>query len=215
MKTCFFLLLFSLTTLYSFHSETLVTDKITGNYIESGPIITEENTGICINSAEARLADLINDYRRSKKLPPIILSVSLTKVARMHAEDLDKNYKAGGNCNLHSWSKDARWSSCCYTPDHKRAACMWDKPRELTSYKGDGYEIAYFSNFSYADEDEFVKDALAGWKSSRGHNDIIINNGKWKTSGWKAMGVAVQGDYAVVWFGELADPEGKPGLCLN
>lgn len=90
---------------------------------------------------------------------------------------------------------------------------MWDKPRELTSYKGDGYEIAYFSNFDYASDDEFVEDALKSWKASKGHNEIIINAGKWLTAEWKAMGVAVFGDYTVVWFGELNDPAGKPSRC--
>lgn len=200
MKAYFFVLLISLTGLFSFHSD---------------PESNSATANICVNSAESRLADLINDYRRSKKLPPVPLSASLTKVARMHAEDLDENYAAGGSCNLHSWSKNPRWSSCCYTPDHRKAACMWDKPRELTNYKGDGYEIAYFSNFSYKTEEEFLKDALRGWKGSRGHNEILINSGKWKTATWKAMGIAVQGEYVVVWFGELPDQEGKPGLCIN
>jgi uncharacterized protein YkwD len=200
MKACFFLLLFSLTGLFSFTSE---------------PEEPATSVSICVNSAESRLADMINEYRKSKKLPPIPLSASLTKVARMHAEDLDENFTAGRNCNLHSWSDDPRWSSCCYTPDHKKASCMWDKPRELTSYKGDGYEIAYFSNYNYKSEEEFLKDALQGWKSSRGHNELLINGGKWKTVVWKAMGIAVQGDYVVVWFGELTDQEGRPGACFS
>lgn len=178
--------------------------------------VPEENSStefVCLSPAEARLASLINEYRRSKNLPPIALSVSLTKVAQLHAEDLQENFKPNSRCNLHSWSDDKRWSSCCYTEDHKRAACMWDKPRELTGYKGDGYEIAYFSNFDYADDDAFVEDALKGWKSSKGHNEIIINTGKWLTAEWKAMGVAVYGDYTVVWFGELYDTKGRPDRC--
>ncbi len=200
MKAPYLLLIITLVGIYSF------------NFKSTPP---PESGNICITPAEAKLSDLINEYRRSKNLPGIPLSVSLTKVARMHAEDLSKNYSAGKNCNLHSWSKDPRWSSCCYTPDHKRAACMWDKPRELTNYKGDGYEIAYFSNFNYSSETEFVMDAMQGWKSSKGHNDLLINGGKWKSSEWKAMGVAVQGDYAVVWLGELTDQDGKPTLCFN
>lgn len=161
-----------------------------------------------LSSAEEKLAELINNYRQSKKLPAILVSKSLTKVAQMHAQDLAENFKAGKNCNLHSWSKDPRWSSCCYTPDHRKASCMWDKPRELTEYKGDGYEIAYFSNFDYLTEEEFVQDALKGWKDSRGHHEIIINQGKWKTADWKAMGIGIRGDYVVVWFGELTDTAG-------
>ncbi|HLO90499.1 MAG TPA: CAP domain-containing protein [Lentimicrobium sp.] len=168
---------------------------------------------ICLSEAEVKLASLINEYRKTKKLPAIPLSASLSYVARLHVQDLENNFKSGSRCNLHSWSDKGNWSSCCYTDDHKRAACMWDKPRELTGYKGDGYEIAYFSNFDYASDDEFVEDALKGWKSSRGHNEIIINAGKWLTAEWKAMGVAVYGDYTVVWFGEISDLAGRPGKC--
>lgn len=90
---------------------------------------------------------------------------------------------------------------------------MWDKPRELSSYKGDGYEIAFYSNFDYTNDEEFAADALEGWQSSRGHNEIIINNGKWKTADWKAMGVGIYKGYTVVWFGELTDTQGKPEVC--
>lgn len=170
---------------------------------------------IILHEAESKLARAINHYRESKGLEPIELSASLTKVAQLHARDLSENHKPGGRCNLHSWSKSSEWSSCCYTPDHKKAACMWDKPRELTSYKGDGYEIAFYSNYPYSSADEMVKDALDGWKKSKGHNDIIINNSRWKTAKWKAMGVGVHGEYMVVWFGELVDPSGKPTASIN
>lgn len=168
--------------------------------------------GAYTTPAEDKLANLINEYRRSKKLAAVPVSRSLTKVAQLHAQDLAENYKAGKNCNLHSWSNDPRWSSCCYTPDHRKASCMWDKPRELTGYQGDGYEIAYFSNFDYQTDEEFVKDALKGWKESRGHHELIANLGKWKTAEWKAMGIGIHGDYVVVWFGELPDATGSPEL---
>lgn len=165
---------------------------------------------ISLDEAEAKLAQAINSYRASKGLPAIELSASLTKVAQLHARDLSENHKLGSKCNLHSWSKSELWSSCCYTPDHKKAACMWDKPRELTSYKGDGYEIAFYSNYPYSSIEDKVKDALDGWKKSKGHHDMIINRDNWKTAKWKAMGVGIHGEYTVVWFGELSDPSGKP-----
>ncbi len=198
MRICFFMIMLFLPTLFSF----------TDNSNSEG-----ESEYLCINDTEAKMAALVNEYRRSKNLPPIPVSISLTKVARLHVNDLAENFTPGERCNLHSWSKDPRWSSCCYTPDHRRAACMWDKPRELTNYKGDGYEIAFSSTYHYSSDVEFIKDALNGWKSSKGHNDILINGGKWKTASWKAMGVAIQGDYAVIWFGELPDKEGEPFLC--
>lgn len=165
-----------------------------------------------LNPEEVELARLINEYRAGRKLGEIPLSASLSLVARMHVYDLAGHYEPGSRCNLHSWSANGKWSSCCYTNDHRRAGCMWDKPRELSLYKGDGYEIAFFSNFEYDSPSGLVSDALKGWKSSRGHNDLIVNLGKWTTAEWKAMGVGVYAGFAVVWFGEETDPAGKPGM---
>ena len=41
---------------------------------------------------------------------------------------------------------------------------MWSKPRELTSYKGNGYEISYSS--SLENDPEIAKNALNTWKTS-------------------------------------------------
>jgi hypothetical protein len=169
----------------------------------------------CLNEAEKELASAINAYRSVNKLAPVPLSVSLSQVARLHVIDLAENYQIGGKCNMHSWSSDPRWSSCCYTDDHRKASCMWDKPRELTSYTGDGYEIAFYSNHDYTSDRDFALDALEGWKSSRGHHDLIINRGKWTTANWKAMGVGVFDGYAVIWFGELPDRAGSPEGCTD
>lgn len=168
-----------------------------------------------LSSAEKELARQINLYRKSRNLPVVPLSASLSIVARAHVLDLSEHYEYGGNCNLHSWSESPDWSSCCYTNDHSKASCMWDKPRELTVYSGDGYEIAFFSNYEYESDAAFAKDVLDGWKSSRGHHELIINKGKWTTSRWQAMGVGVFGDFAVVWFGEEIDPAGSPATGGN
>lgn len=170
---------------------------------------------LTLNEAEIELAKQINDYRRSRDLSPIALSASLSLVARVHVVDLSENYAYGKSCNLHSWSSSGYWSSCCYTSDHRRAACMWNKPRELTDYKGDGYEIAFYSNYEYSSVAGQIADAISGWKSSRGHNELIVNKGKWTTSEWKAMGVGVHGGFIVVWFGEQVDQSGGPIIRTN
>ena len=77
---------------------------------------------------------------------------------------------------------------------------MWDKPRELTSYTGDGYEIAYWSSGGAT-----AKDGLDGWKKSKGHNAVLVNKGIWRQVEWQAIGIAIQGNYAVVWFGKELD----------
>ena len=73
---------------------------------------------------------------------------------------------------------------------------MWDKPRELTSYHGDGFEIAFWCS-----ADANANEALESWKSSSGHNEVIINSGIWRDNPWQAIGIGIFGSYAVVWFG--------------
>lgn len=163
---------------------------------------------VCLSAFEKQLYDEINAYRAKHNLPPVKLSRSLTQVAQIHCRDLAENRPdASGNCNMHSWSRKGPWTPCCYTPDHKRASCMWDKPRELTKYQGDGYEIAFFSTAIYPDAESFAQDAIFNWSKSKGHNDVIINRGTWRGVTWKAVGVGYYGGYATVWFGKLDDPD--------
>ena len=153
-----------------------------------------------LSMEEKKLFDLIMDYRREKGLPAIQISKSLTYVAQSHVVDLFDNNPNKGNCNTHSWSSNGTWSECCYTPDHAQADCMWSKPRELTSYSGNGYEIAF-----YTSGEATAIDALNTWKSSSGHNEVIINVGKWDDYNWNSIGIGIHKGYAVVWFGHEFD----------
>jgi uncharacterized protein YkwD len=160
-------------------------------------------SSICLSTEEAKLYSLIMTYRESKKLPIIPFSAKLTEVAQAHVRDLADNfdYDNKRGCNPHSWSKNDRWTSCCYTPDHKKKECMWDKPKEITGYSGSGYEIAYYSSAGASAEE-----GLEGWKKSPGHNPLLINSGIWSKTNWKALGIGIYKEYGVVWFGETADP---------
>jgi len=154
----------------------------------------------CITKEEKELLQLINDYRKTKKLPSIKLNAELTKVAKIHINDLIDNQPIHGKCNMHSWSDKGKWKPCCYTDDHKNAKLMWSKPSELTNYKSNGYEIAFELSSGAT-----PKDALAGWKKSPGHNDVILKKGVFNKIGWKAIGISIKGEYALVWFGEIED----------
>ena len=153
-----------------------------------------------LSDEETKLYKLIMEYRREMGLPTIALSKSLTKVAQIHVKDLNENFKESTICNMHSWSNKGNWTACCYTSDHAQAKCMWDKPRELSSYKGNGYEISYGASGVTVD----AQGALAGWKSSPGHNAVIINSGVWRNE-WNAIGIGLSGGFAVVWFGNELD----------
>jgi hypothetical protein len=144
------------------------------------------------------LAVLINDYRESIKLPRIPISAAMTKVAQAHARDLNVNKPVTDQCNMHSWSSHGAWSGCCYDGGREAARCMWKKPKEIAGYRGNGYEIA--ANASGITP----AGALELWQNSPAHHAVMINKDKW-TKPWRALGVAVDGDYAVAWFGEEAD----------
>ncbi|MDA3818135.1 MAG: CAP domain-containing protein [Prolixibacteraceae bacterium] len=158
----------------------------------------EEN----VEPTDDSLYGLINQYRQEQGLSAVPYSISLTIVAETHIDDLIQYYTIDETCNLHSWSENGNWASCCYTSDHEQAECMWNKPRELTSYEGAGYEIAAYKSSGITAER-----ALELWKNSDAHNNIISNQDIWTNIEWKAMGTAIKGDYAVVWFGEEKEPE--------
>ena len=145
-----------------------------------------------------KLAKVINDYRASIKLPRIPISPSLTKVAQAHVLDLNANKPVKEGCNSHSWSNKGTWSGCCYDSSTAAAKCMWIKPKEIAGYKGNGYEIAAFASGIEPEK------ALEMWQKSQAHHEVMINRGIWKKK-WGAMGVAIEGDYGVAWFGEEAD----------
>ncbi len=163
-----------------------------------------------LSEDEKKLYDLLMAYRKSKGLPNIPLSPSLTIVAQTHVKDLQENRPDVGECNGHSWSNKGKWTSCCYTKDHKKAECMWSKPRELTSYQGNGFEIACQSETYVSPES-----SLKGWQGSILHNNVIINQGSWKNKNWKAIGVGMYQGYSAVWFGAEKDEESKEGNGNN
>ena len=165
-----------------------------------------------ISSDEIELYNQIMEYRKSKGLENIPLSNSLTIVAQTHCKDLVNNKPDLKNkCNAHSWSNKGEWSSCCYTSDHKEASCMWDKPKELTSYSGSGFEIAVGSSAPAFKDYVMTPDyAIRSWKKSFHHNNVIINNHIWKETKWNAIGVGIYKGFATVWFGMEVDLNGEP-----
>jgi len=158
---------------------------------------------IALSSEEQKLYDLIMRYREEKQLPVIPLSESLTFVAQTHVKDLADNFDMGKTCNMHSWSDKGNWTACCYTSDHAKAECMWNKPREMTSYKGYGYEISHGGSKNYL---ATAESAFNGWKNSSGHNAVMINEGVWKDK-WNAIGIGIYKGYACVWFGKESDEQ--------
>ena len=164
---------------------------------------------VCLSSEEQKLYDLIMAYRKSKGLKSIPLSAKLSRVAQVHARDLAENYDFDpkNECNPHSWSSKGKWTSCCYTADHREAECMWSKPREIAGYEGNGYEIAYYSSRGAS-----AKEGLDGWKVSPGHDPLLVNSGNWSKMQWQGIGIGLYKEYGLVWFGDAPD-ENLPAKC--
>ena len=85
---------------------------------------------------------------------------------------------------------------------------MWNKPREITEnlYTGIGFEIGVSIGAPAA--------ALELWKNNPAYNKVILNLDIWASQNpWPAVGIGMFGDYAVLWFGEVADPAGSIEIC--
>ena len=193
---------------------TVVTPNASNNAANIVTQVSSEETRVIdalkamgVSEKEAKLYYIINAYRESQGLQKLSFSKSLTIVARTHVSDSNtytpenQRDSRGMKGNLHSWSNHGSWTPVVYTSDHEYAANMWSKPRELTSYTGNGYEISSWNSGNITPED-----ALDLWKNSSGHNAVMTTQGNW--SDLKTMGVAIDGKYAHVWFGSAADPAG-------
>ena len=172
---------------------------------------------VCLSLQEMTLFNKINDYRLENGLEVIPLSASLSFVAKTHATDLSYNRPAYKDCNMHSWSTKGKseWKPCCYKDDHEEKECMWNKPKELTNYHGEGYEICFgFAQFGvYRGDSATAQTAFEAWQLSSKHNDVILNKNEWKNAKWKAIGIGMDRDFACVWFGEEEDKEIRPSVC--
>ncbi len=162
----------------------------------------------CLNAHEVHLYRLINEYRLAAGLEIIPLSKSLSYVAHVHVRDLYQYRPDLQSCNLHSWSDKGAWTPCCYSKDPNRTNCMWNKPRELTGYMGNGQELILWENMQATPLSAFDQ-----WRNFDLTNDMLLSRGRWIQKEWKAMGVALYEGYASVWFGEVADGKGTLNLC--
>ena len=162
----------------------------------------------CIPTMEYKLYNMINAYRQRYDLPPIPLSKSLCFVASEHVRDLSFHHPDRGSCNAHSWSDQGNWKPFCYPRDENKKNSVWDKPKEMTPYRGKGYEIVYYEN------DPVVIDSIITlWKSMDYFNSFLMNTGNWQAKKWNSIGIGIYENYACAWFGELPDPEGGPAIC--
>jgi hypothetical protein len=162
----------------------------------------------CISSEENKLYDLVNEYRKSFKLPAISLSNSLCYVGKKHLQDLLQNQPDTNNCNLHSWSDKGSWSACCFWHNKEDKKCMQSKPAEITNYMSEGYEIIFWESREATAEAAFKQ-----FREIAASQSVLINSENWESYNWNALGVAIQGQLACIWFGEEPDVEKETKVC--
>ena len=162
----------------------------------------------CISINEMKLYKSINDLRTDYDKPVLKLSSSLSYVAKLHVNDLLNNHPDTSICGLSSWSDNGEWRACCYNSYVLDEDCMWDKPKELTSYPYRAYElVTYF-------EDEFTNDSIIKiWSGTRQVIDMILTRGKYEQKKWICFGVGINDHYVSVWFGQRADKAPIPAVC--
>ncbi len=159
---------------------------------------------VCLTEQERALGDALNAHRLAMGLRPVPFSLSLTEVAQAHAADLERHRPHQGACGLPSWSGGGGAVACCYTADHQQARCMWNKPRELTGYPGDGHELTFQGKSG---------DALDVWLGDSAHRAVVDETGSWQGAAWQAMGIAVGPDTTHLWLGRETDPAGAAHRC--
>jgi hypothetical protein len=169
---------------------------------------SKDDDSMCINQNELRLVSLINQFRVQNKLSEIPLSKSLSFVAKTHVYDLQVNRPDTSICNTASWSDKGKWSSCCFNNYVLKTECMWDKPKELTPYKFKGYEISYFEE-GIVNEDSLFR----LWSTTGEVSDMLLSKGIHSDKKWLAIGAGISDNYACIWLGQRADPQGKPAIC--
>ena len=170
------------------------------------------NTGVCLNAQEAALVQLVNNYRVQNGKPALPASRWLVTTGQWNVWDRIANNAVGGACNPHSWSAAMPnlWQPVCYTSDHAQAAQMWAKPRQISlgAYSGNGFENSADSGAPMT-----AAQALLQWQGSPAHRDVILNQGSWAGIAFGGLGVGIQGNYAVLWFGDRADTSGTLTEC--
>jgi len=166
------------------------------------PVMIAVNDSVTesVSQEETILFNMINDMRMKNKLPAIPLSVNLCKVAHTHIDDLIVSKPQEKGCSLHSWSESGKWTACCNSKDPAGIQCMKSKPREITGYPGNGFELIY-----WGDDNATPADAAELWQQVSASSDMILSRGKWKGYQWKAMGLGIEEGYAILWLGDKTD----------
>ncbi|MDD4141975.1 MAG: SPOR domain-containing protein [Bacteroidales bacterium] len=163
-------------------------------------IYSQDYNSITIENKEAKIYELINEYRVDNGLSALSLSTALCYVADVHVKDLFFNtpHKACGSLN--SWSDKGRWRQLCYDKSKTAIRDMKKKPAELTYYSGQSMEMVYYNNGEFT-----CSDVVNAWISTPAFNRLILNKAPYAATKWLTIGIAEFEGYVSVWLGPLPD----------
>ncbi len=162
----------------------------------------------CISENDKALFEKINTYRESQGFKALKLSRALCYVANTHVKDLYFNNPDRRGCSMHSWSDKGRWKPMCFRSFDPNYKGMTAKPKELTYYRTDAYEMIYFSNIN-ASAEEILKQ----WTELETSKAMLHQEGKWKKYNWSSIGVSTFKGYTAVWLGVGNDTGLAPEVC--
>ncbi|OQW91704.1 MAG: hypothetical protein BWK79_16305 [Beggiatoa sp. IS2] len=202
LKPVIWITIFNVLIVFSYTTTQAATDCHGQQILTAGSCVGDD-----VDTEEAKLHRLVNEYRAQHGLPAIPLSPSLNLVANRHVLDLVDNISSYSRSGL-NWPHG--WSDCAYDANNRETlSCMWNAPQRLkTAYTGYGYENLC-GGPEYPDYVMTANYALECWQESSAHNAVILNQGEsWQDRPWNALGVGIYKGYAVLWFGEEKDLAG-------
>lgn len=162
----------------------------------------------CVTASEADLFNMVNQLRLDYGKSKMQFSASLSYVAKMHVNDLQNNNPDTSICNLSSWSNNGNWTACCFTKYAHNPDCMWDKPKELTSFPYRGYEMVTLIQGDYNNDT-----VINLWSNSKNVLDMILARGTYSQKKWICGGIAKSDNYVALWFAQRKDKLGEPEVC--
>lgn len=201
------------TSTYSGHMDTQTDHIKLATYSSSGcsglKYHKESASSHRVLDSSRALADAVNMLRFKYQLHAIPFSPNLSRVAQLHAADLELNLGTDTStnsheCSEHSWSRSDKWLGCCHRQisTDKADMCMYNKPKQIVpnTYPHKGSEIVISNTDGITPEE-----AINRWISEKGKEadrSLLLSDGI-----FYAIGAAVSQHYAVVWFGNTVDTE--------
>ncbi len=164
----------------------------------------------CISGDEISLFKFINQLRSGYEKSQVQLSASLSYVAKLHVTDLQNNNPDTSICNSSSWSDKGDWTPCCYNKYVYNPDCMWNKPKELTTYTYRGYELV-----TYLEDGVSIDSIYQLWSDSKAVLDMILTRGAYSKKKWICGGLSISQNYVSLWFGQRKDRLKSPDICKN